>query len=731
MADSVKAQIQVQDKLTAPVRNMVSIMEDLVQQMKIADTASEHIINQDALTDAGRKLNDVGKEVDETARQSDRAGQSTRRMGEEGEQAGNRMALSFTAAQVALKALHALVNTVTSAFSGAFDRIDTGEQFLRVQTALLGNADAAAAALERVRDGVTGTAYSLDAAAKAVNAFSPTRGISQALDDIEALQNATSFWGDGTSSTLSQVSEAWAKMATEGKVSARTVMSLTNAGIPVWQTYASAVGQSVADVQAAVSAGEISVEQFQNTLVDAIQNGTDEFPALANAAQEAGQSWAGTWDNMKAAVVRGVAGIVESIDEVLEKNGLGNLREQLLAAAKGFEAFLNTASVYIVGFIDLVLQIYQFIQPGLEAVWNGFQTIIGVIGELLPVVAAVAAAFLAYHAVLLIVNAATYLKAAADAVVTAATMGWYAAQSLLNKALLANPIGFVVAAIVVLVGVITQVVAATKGWGDTTTTVAGRIAGTISVLGAFIYNAFVGVINGILQFLSAVTEPFISIIEFIINAWTGGFDSFGDAVANLIGNIIGWFLSLGQVVTRIIDAIFGTDWTSGLQSLKDNVTAWGKNENAITLERPSAALERKSYEEAYKNGAEFGDGLFGGLEDLAEDTDGEYNWDQSSMADSLAEIADSTAGTDTNTGKIADIVSANDAELDYLKRIAERQGLEAAAINVTVEMNNMQNTVQDSSDIDGLSTSLAEEVAESVADILISDLYGGARGLYA
>ena len=106
------------------------------------------------------------------------------------------------------------------------------------------------------------------------------------------------------------------------------------------------------------------------------------------------------------------------------------------------------------------------------------------------------------------------------------------------------------------------------------------------------YNAFAACINSILQVVWSIIDPILGIIEFILNACNGRFNSFGGAVANLIGQIIGWFLSLGQVVTTIIDAIFGTDWTAGLESLKDTVTAWGKSEDSITISRDAPELPR-------------------------------------------------------------------------------------------------------------------------------------------
>lgn len=120
---------------------------------------------------------------------------------------------------------------------------------------------------------------------------------------------------------------------------------------------------------------------------------------------------------------------------------------------------------------------------------------------------------------------------------------------------------------------------------------------------ATIWNVVAGVINGIIQALwNNLADPVINVIEWMLNACNGGFNSFGDAVFNLLGQICNSFLSLGKIVTKIIDAIFGTDWTSGIEKLQDEVLAWGKNEQAITISRDAPELPRIDATDAFNTG---------------------------------------------------------------------------------------------------------------------------------
>lgn len=217
-------------------------------------------------------------------------------------------------------------------------------------------------------------------------------------------------------------------------------------------------------------------------------------------------------------------------------------------------------------------------------------------------IAAVATA--AYHAV---VN----LLSIGFGVLTGNTTAASAAVFTFNSALLASPITWIIMLIAVVIGLLYGVVAIINKVTGSSISATGLICGAIAVAGAFIGNTVIGLLNALIQYIWAIfVAPFLGIVEWILNVCNGGFNSFGDAVANLIGQIIGWFLNLGKVVTTIIDAIFGTNWTAGLESLQSSVTAWGKNENAITLDKNAPTIDyRFEYGDAWAAGNDFGKGI--------------------------------------------------------------------------------------------------------------------------
>lgn len=294
-----------------------------------------------------------------------------------------------------------------------------------------------------------------------------------------------------------------------------------------------------------------------------------------------------------------------------------------------------------------------------------------------------------------------------------ATRLWAAAQTMLNTAWATSPLFVIIAGVVLLIGLLFAIVAVYNKVTGAHVKALGLITGSLAVAGAFILNTVIGLINAIIQYIwTSFVEPFIGIIEWVLNVCNGGFDSFGDAVANLIGNIISWFLSLGKIVTKIIDAIFGTDWTSGLESLQDTVLQWGKNENAITLSRDAPTIDtRITYSSAWDAGYNWGANLQNSIADKLNFSTDMPGVDIPTAADPTALLSDIA----DNTDQIADDVELSSEDLELLRDIAERQEINRfTTAEIRVEMIN-NNTISSEMDIDGVVNLLEAKVQEQMA----------------
>lgn len=295
---------------------------------------------------------------------------------------------------------------------------------------------------------------------------------------------------------------------------------------------------------------------------------------------------------------------------------------------------------------------------------------------------------------------------------TAATTALTTAQEML-RTVMATTWGLPLIIIALVIGAIYAVTAAVNHFAGTSVSATGIIAGAVLTVAATIGNTVIGLLNGIIQAVwSIFVTPFLGIIEWVLNVTNGGFDSFGGAVANLIGNIISWFLDLGKVVTKIIDAIFGTNWTAGLTSLQDSVLKWGKNENAITLDRNAPTIDyRFNYGDAWNTGYNWGANLFSGNgNDAVGAALSGVPYDE--LSGQLGDIAGSV-------GSIEKSVKMSDEDIRSLVDVAERRyvnnvNLTAQTPVITVNGANTGRTAAD-----------RQSLANAIRDILIEQTASG------
>lgn len=273
-----------------------------------------------------------------------------------------------------------------------------------------------------------------------------------------------------------------------------------------------------------------------------------------------------------------------------------------------------------------------------------------------------------------------------------------------NAALLACPITWIVGGIIAIITVIYLVVAAINKVKGTTISATGVILGVLATAGAAVMNIIIGVVNAALEFVWArFAEPLISIVEWILNAVNGGFNSLGDAFLNLLGQLLSWLISFGKIATKIIDAIFGTSLTGKLNEWQDTVLSWGKNENAITMSRNAPTIEKRF---AYKDAWNFGYSLGQSIEEKFSAADAS-NTDLDALNSNVAAIAANTADT-------VDALQLSNEDIKMLRNIAERQEINKyTTAEIKVEMVN-HNNISNEMDLDGVVNLLEAKVTEAL-----------------
>lgn len=219
---------------------------------------------------------------------------------------------------------------ISGSIGKATARLDAMQKAKQVIGVLAGSSEKAAKVVNNLSDAVTDTAYGLDTAATSTQKLATSGlGLDKSTRMVKDMMDAVSFYGDGTNETLANTVDAIAKMNASGKISADQWQRLTDAGIPVLKIFAEKTGKSMAEVSDAFSKGQISAQEFNDVLMDALENGTESLPAVAGKAKEMAGSFATSFTNMSARIAIGIANIITAFNDFLADNSLPTIQEMI------------------------------------------------------------------------------------------------------------------------------------------------------------------------------------------------------------------------------------------------------------------------------------------------------------------------------------------------------------------------------------------------------------------
>ena len=186
----------------------------------------------------------------------------------------------------------ALMAPISQMKTGGWARAMNLEQ---AQFMLEGMADLgvdAAAVMENVNDAVSGTAYSLDEAAKVAGQFAAS-GI-QAGDDMLNSLKAVSGVAGMTGSSFAEIGDIFASIAGQGKMMKYQLNQLSSRGLNAAAVMAAAWGTTEEEIREMVHNGEVSFQDFSDVM----------FETFGEHAKKANETFEGALSNMKSALNR-------------------------------------------------------------------------------------------------------------------------------------------------------------------------------------------------------------------------------------------------------------------------------------------------------------------------------------------------------------------------------------------------------------------------------------------
>ena len=233
-------------------------------------------------------------------------------------------------------------DTVKSSIDGALNRIDTLNNSTRAFENMGVATKDITKNMDKLQEATRGLPTALDSAVSNVQLLTAsTDDMGLSVDVFKAMNDAIlGFGGDAqmVDSAVVQLSQSFSN----GKVDAQTWNSMINSGLgPTLNALAKEMGTTTGALKEGLSSGSISVRQFQDALVKMDKEGGGGLKSLEKIARDSTQGFGTAMSNMRSAVTRGTAKMIEGLNKSLEKMGLPTFQEQITNTGKKFEAFLG------------------------------------------------------------------------------------------------------------------------------------------------------------------------------------------------------------------------------------------------------------------------------------------------------------------------------------------------------------------------------------------------------
>lgn len=414
---------------------------------------------------------------------------------------------------------------------------------------------------------------------------------------------------------------------------------------------------TIGELKALSSEGAITADIIKNAMFMAADDINSKFNDMP-------MTFADIWNDIKNAGMQAFGGVFTKINNLVNSESFQNV----------FNAFIGTihlAGKAMEAFIDFCIAAWPMVSPFIWAAVAALGAYVGVqvISNGLALISS--ARFIAQAVGVGIFALAMWASSKATWAEVTATLG-------LNSALYACPLVWIVGIILVLVAAFYAAVAAVNHFAGTSYNATGMVFGAFSVLGAFLWNMFLSVLELVIGVVQYMVNPWLTFANFLANVFTNPIS----AIIYLFQGLADAVLGILEKIAAAIDTVFGSNlagavsgWRSGLKDMADAAVAkYAPNENykevfsTLDLGTSDFGLERKTYsgawDKGYETGANLGDNISGFFSKFAGD---------SSFDTGSGYGAASNPATIKGKGKGGAIdVDMSDEDIQYLRDIAQR-----------------------------------------------------------
>lgn len=454
------------------------------------------------------------------------------------------------------KLISTTFNILNSSIDGAVSRLDTLNNYPKVMSNLGIASEDAQKSINKMSDKLSGLPTTLDEGALAVQRFTSANGnIQKSTDYFLSLNNAILAGGASTeiqSSALEQLSQAYAK----GKPDMMEWRSLMTAMPAQLKQVATAMGYINTDeLGEDLRKGNVSMEEFMDTIVKLNNEGTNGFQSFEEQAKNSTGGIATSITVAKTQVVKGVADIIQSLDQFLQDEGLGGISEVISNIGKKAKQMLSTIAEKLPNIISFLQKVSPAIVTIVTALttYKIIMTAVAIQQAILNAVMNANPMFLIVSAIVALVAGFIYLWNTSEEF----RNFWIGLWEGIKKAVSAA-IDFVVEWFNKIVNFIK------KNWQGLLLFLVNPFAGAFKLL----YDNCEGFRNFINNFIE-------NIKQFFINGWNAIVTFFTETIPQWIQNVIMWLQQLPYNIGYMIGQIIG------------NIIQFGMNIwNWITVELP-------------------------------------------------------------------------------------------------------------------------------------------------
>ena len=703
----IQTSIQLVDKMTAPMHNMISAANTLCSAFGDIEGASSKAFDMSKVNQAKAQIAAASQQMEEVSGAADNAASAQQRFNSSAS-AGSGMLDSLAKKAAGLIATYASFQGIKSVL-GVSDELTSTQARLDQMNAQLGGTDLKIKDIYSVAQNARGSLGDMASVVarfgnNAKDAFSSTDEVVKFASIVQKQMTIAGASTDEAANAELQLSQALGSGVLRGD----ELNSIFEQAPNLIQSIADYMNVPIGQIRSMASEGKLS----SDVVKQAILASADEVDAKFNQMP---MTWAQVGQSIKNTAEMAFQPVLDKVNQ--------------LANSPGFQNFVNNA----MGALTKVASVTLDIMNGIANVgnwisenWTIIQPIIlGIVGAL----GLYAAAMLTINIINGISAALETVKAASQMMATGATLAETAAQYGLNAALAACPITWILVMIIAVIAAIFAVCGAIAQLTGVANSGFGVICGGINVVIQFFVNLGLAVANiaiGIWNAMSAVAQNIVIAFHNAIGKVQAFFLNLASTAATVVANIAN---ALNKLPFVNIDT---SGLTSAAASFKSKASEAGTAEEYKSISAAFSkgmstnnAFSKGWASSAFKSGASFGDGAakkvkgafnlknltksLGGSSSLAAGKSNAGN-----LANNAAKTAGNTGKTAGNTGKIAKSVNASKDDLDFIRKMADRRAINRfTTAQIKVQMTN-NNKVSSTMDLDGMVDYLANGVQQAM-----------------